>query len=95
MDSLHSRYITEQINNYRKQHPKQNIQQAPRSYAHRIDQPIMYSYDRTQYSDDSSEIVLTNPYILLGVDNLIIYCEFEDGNQTEIFISHDEFVQFR
>lgn len=53
--------------------------------------PMVYSISGQSKSDDadSTEIVFTNPYLMVGIENMLLYGEFQDGQHIFIVIEQD------
>lgn len=53
--------------------------------------PLVYSIpgQSDSDSDDSTEIVFTNPYLIVGVESLLLYGEFHDSEDIKIIIQQD------
>lgn len=53
--------------------------------------PLVYSISGKSKSDDadSTEIIFTNPYLIVGVENMLLYAEFQDEQDIFIFMEQD------
>lgn len=52
-------------------------------------QPLIYTIPAQKKGNDdadSTEIIFTNPYLIVGVENVLFYGEFHDDEYTMIFI---------
>ncbi|XP_031628411.1 transcription factor mef2A-like [Contarinia nasturtii] len=53
--------------------------------------PLVYSVSGRTSSDDadSTEIIFTNPYLIVGVENMLMYGEFQDEQDITIIMEQD------
>lgn len=53
--------------------------------------PLVYAIpaQSESNSDDSTEVIFTNPYLIVGVENLLLYGEFHDDEDLKIIIQQD------
>lgn len=53
--------------------------------------PLVYSISGQSKSDDadSTEIIFSNPYLIVGVENMLLYAEFQDEQDIFILMEQD------
>lgn len=52
--------------------------------------PLVYSYNPSKSEDaDSTEMVFSNPYLIVGVENLLLYGELHDGEDIVAIVEQD------
>lgn len=51
---------------------------------------MIYQYESiNEDDDDSSEIKFMNPYLILGVENIVLYGEFQNKKNIKMFVEQD------
>ena len=55
--------------------------------------PVLYNYERhtkeDDSDDDSSEMILDNPYLIVGVDNMVLYGQMKMGQHIATYIEQE------
>lgn len=84
-------YLRERLRQYEQQNSQQHFQQSQLSDSQKsVNHPIIYSYNVHKAENDSSEVESTRPDLMIGIDGLIIICQFGNDTDSSIFIGHDD-----